>query len=59
MDSVFFLDSVDSVWETCGADDNDAVAFGPRGCARKVSSEAYAGFIIGEEEAGFKTVLLY
>ncbi len=60
MDSVFFLDSVGNVWETCSADDNDACAFGPRGCARKISSEAYAGFIVcEEEEAGFQTVLLY
>ena len=59
MDSVFFVDSVGSVWETCGADDLDACAFGPRGCARKVSPEAFAGFIVGEEEAGFETVLLY
>lgn len=59
MDSVFFLDSVENVWETCNADDLDAVAFGPRGCARRVSEEAYAGFIPSEEEAGFMTVLLY
>ena len=59
IEAVFFLDSVANVLETCSPDDLDAVAFGPRGCARKVSSEAYAGVIEGEEEAGFTTVLLY
>ncbi|MCG3769395.1 MAG: hypothetical protein JW384_00517 [Nitrosomonadaceae bacterium] len=45
MDSVFFVDSAGNAWETCSADDNDAVAFGPRGCARRVSEEAYIAYI--------------
>lgn len=59
MDSVFFLDSWGAIWETCSPDDNDACAFGPRGCARKVAREAYEGFIVCEEEGGFETVLLF
>ena len=44
-ESVFFLDSAGNAWETCSADDLDAVAFGPRGCARRVSEEAYIAYI--------------
>jgi len=55
MDSVFFLDSAGNAWETCGADDNDAVAFGPLGCARRVPEEAYIAWIndgMGEKNDG-------
>ena len=58
MDNVFFLDSVDNVWETCSADDNDAVAFGPRGCARRVSEEAYIAWINDGVEAEWQLVVL-
>ena len=59
MDSVFFLDSVGGVWETCGADDNDACAFGPRGCARKLDSNLIRGFERTDDEAGFQIVEIW
>jgi hypothetical protein len=59
MDSVFFLDSVDSIWETCNPDDNDACAFGPRGCARKLDKSLIRGFKVTDDEAGFKIVEIW
>jgi hypothetical protein len=59
MDSVFFLDSLGNVWETCSADDNDACAFGPRGCARKLDSNLIRGFKVTDEEAGFLIVEIW
>lgn len=58
MDSVFFLDSVENVWETCNADDLDAVAFGPRGCARRVSEEAYISYTNDGMEGDWQIVVL-
>ncbi len=56
MDSVFFLDSLNNVWQTCGADDNDAVAFGPRGCARRVPAACYNVYQNDEIEAGWQLI---
>ena len=56
MDSIFFLDSWGSVWETCSPDDNDALAFGPTGCARKVPSDLYSTTWEVDVLAGFTIV---
>jgi len=56
MDSVFFLDSLNNVWQTCSPDDKDAVAFGPRGCDRRVPSSCYSVYQNDEIEAGWQLI---
>jgi hypothetical protein len=58
-ENVFFLDSLGNVWETCNPDDNDALAFGPRGCARKLDKSLIRGFKVTDDEAGFTTVEIW
>lgn len=58
-ENIFFVDSWGSIWETCSPDDNDACAFGPRGCARKLDKSLIRGFKTTDEEAGFEIVEIW
>jgi hypothetical protein len=49
--NVKFIDSWGCVWETCGAEDEGAEAFGPRGCARPSSLHGF-GSIAEARDAG-------
>jgi len=57
-ENVFFVDSLGNVWETCNADDHDACAFGPRGCARQLPTHLYNYYQQYDTEAGFTLVEL-
>jgi len=45
MNTLFFVDSHGGLWATCDADHPDAVAFGPRGCARPATAAEVAGLV--------------
>lgn len=45
MNTLFFVDSHGGNWATCDADHPDAVAFGPRGCARPALKAEVEGLV--------------
>ena len=51
--TIYFFDSWGGLWAVCGADDDGAEAFGPRGCARRIDDPAQAGYEMRDDESGY------